>query len=487
MVTAIVRGVSLFVLVVLVALAYLYFHPILALWLVALAVLTHLRPIVGVAVLFVIVSIDTAKPTVGGIIINYSELEFSTVLFAGLTAIADIRDLNWKPLLWGAPFLTAVAISGFVNISWFKVPFHVVRSSELIAAVFLASNSCRLGKGEVTIRKTIQRETSRLSLIPESKFGWAILAAALFYTLPVDAEFDISLRTNSFFTNANQFAGYLVLLFPFCLAFALLTSHRLRFLWIYSTIWVFVVLMTTLSRAAVLAAVITAATLLLLRYWGSLPEFAARPRRRIWALTSRTRQIILLHIFVLLILVTVLWTFAPLHSRLERSIRDLQRSSSGSIAAAWAESRLPFWQVGWELWKDHIVFGVGPGRYRHIIREYDEIVSEWEGRVRSAPLFRKYLPIHVHNLYLQLAVDFGTLGLLTFLGMLVSVFLALRSRISLSVLGLGGIGLMIAWLIHNTFDVTFPSLALEAGLLLGVSLCDNRFTGLTRDDRRGSN
>ena len=39
---------------------------------------------------------------------------------------------------------------------------------------------------------------------------------------------------------------------------------------------------------------------------------------------------------------------------------------------------------------------------------------------------------------------------------------------------LGGVGLLLAFVVHNFFDVTFPSLALEMGFLLGISLAATR-------------
>ena len=80
----------------------------------------------------------------------------------------------------------------------------------------------------------------------------------------------------------------------------------------------------------------------------------------------------------------------------------------------------------------------------------------------------------------HLGVEYGLLGLLAFLYFLGRVGFRLMLHQGRSLWALGGVGLLLAFVIHNFFDVTFPSLALEMGFLLGISLAERRRSQVRR-------
>lgn len=470
MVTSVVRGASVFAILALAVLADLYFHPLLSLWLLVLASLTYFRPALGVAILFVVISIDTAKPTIGGVVVNYSEIEFATVLCAWLATVPDLRCLNWKPLLWGAPFLLTVTFSGLINIPWCKVPFHVIRCSELVAAMFLVLNAglSMDYQGEGRIARQASSGPKELS-DSSDQFRWAVFAAAVFYPLVGFLQIDDSVRVFSFFTNPNQFAGYLILLLPFCVVFFLSGSTRRgRYLWFYTSLWVSLALFATLSRTGILSGVVATSVLLVLHFWRMTPrrkfdnQEENSPRESV--LTP------LLHLVLGCTIVAYLMLGTNLPGVVKSQFQNLKTRSDGGFMTQLQSERLAFMAVGWEVWKDHPLFGVGPGRYKDSLDRYEGLLKEYETKVRFRKAFRRYAPIHAHNLSIQLAADFGVFGLVAFLYLVSCLIRALLRCWKHSLFCVAGLGLMVAFLTHNLLDVTFPSLAFEIGMLWGVSL-----------------
>ncbi len=211
------------------ALAWIYFHPLLGLWLVALGTLTYCLPDYGVALLFLLVSADIARPLFGYISVCFSEIQFTVCLLACLaTRATNIKHWDWRPLKWATPFAAAVTVSGLINIEWVKVLPHLLRISELMVAAFLSAN-------------IFQDEASR------RPFLYALAAAAIFYPLCGAWQFGNTPRIYSFFSNPNQFAGYLNLLFPFLIVFFFTQPRKkTRLLWGYLAGLVFLAQLLTL-------------------------------------------------------------------------------------------------------------------------------------------------------------------------------------------------------------------------------------------------
>lgn len=434
-----------------IAAAAVYLNIAYALWLAALAAISFVRPVAGISVLFFAISVDFAAPMAGGIFVSYSELQLAVCLAASTFAFKDLNGVDWRPLKWGLPFLAAVLISSMIQLPLYKVPFHLLRIAELFVAATLSVN--------LLVRSHLISEN------PPDLFKWSIAAAALFYSSTGLFQFLFlkESRIFSFFSNPNQFGGYLILLLPFCLVFFFAGAGRDRRVWGYLSFLTISASLLTLSRSALLATLISSALILAIQW-----------KRMTWRLAvTAVRDFLRTHLMLIalhavIVAGAIAWmAFSPTTQML---LADLRARNMGGILEAFKNSRWPYFVVGIEIWKDYLWTGVGPGRYQEVLVEYQDVIESFRGRITTFDYFVRWLPVHVHSLYLQLGVTFGIPGLAGFLCFVGSALAALLRRLRTSPWALAGTAMWIGFLIHNLLDVTFPSLALEVGMLLGASL-----------------
>jgi O-antigen ligase len=185
-------------------------------------------------------------------------------------------------------------------------------------------------------------------------------------------------RASGPIADPNDFAYMMAAVLPLAL-FLCAEDRRWRLVWVASTLLLLGATFATLSRGAVVGL----AALLL------------------WAIL--TRRIGLggtLAVVVAAVLVVVA-AFTFWASTVEQRLTEKSK-----IAAANTESRAAFWQAAEEMWEDHPVLGVGPGRFPVEAKDY----------VKNSPIELEN-PI-VHNSYIEILVEAGPLALLLFLGML---------------------------------------------------------------------
>ena len=442
----------------LVTLALLYFHPLCALWVAALAVLTRLRPTYGLLLLFLSIPIDAAQPTYKGIILSLSELEFGACLLAWLSG-QELANLRLQPLLWSVPFLLAIAVSGIVRLEWYQVAPHLLRSSEIFLMLFLALEA---------FRDQHDKRTVQLGL---ALAGLLFAASGLLQLTPlVDAPLVSGTRVFSFFNSPNQFAAYLNLLLPFYFFFILNTAGRkIRLAWIYLFTLTLIAQLSTLSRTAPLALIVALLAMSLLHYRTRRrrPDFNHARTIRLWL--KRSGPLLVAHLLGILLVWIFVLPMTSIGGQLQRSLENVKVRSEKGMAGTLVDSRLPYWELGFQLWRDHPWLGVGPGRYADVAEEHVEIINRYRDQVIYFPALELNYQIHSHNLFLQLAALYGVLGLAGFLYFLVELLRRALHRFRTTG-DYVATGLLTAFLIHNLVDVSFPSLAMEMGFVLGLAL-----------------
>ncbi len=437
------------------ALAFLGFDWWMGVWLVTLAILAHSSPGWGLGLLFLSVSMDSARPVVGQIIVSYSELQIPVFLscwFGGNLWRKRKLIHDWRLLSWGTPFLFIVLLSGLFSSSVSRAVLNTVRFSEMFVLAFAVDNLLRDSSGP--------------------RFRGFLFVGGLFYALLGAFQFPFVEwgRIYATFTNPNQFSGYLNLVLPFPVILFLSARRGERIRWGYLCVILLVAGVATLSRAGFLAGLLGILTVLILYF-----RYHPRPDlRQISAtLTSNTRLLVV-HVLLGIILVVSLLLTPSTRRALDDSFRNLTGRFSGGFVSSFQKTRQPYFAVGWAIWKDHPWLGVGPGNYKRAVRQKRALVRSYRDKRVSYRIFVQSLSSHVHNLYLQTGVNFGILGLATLLYFFQRLLLALLRDARGSPAALAGVGLLAAFFFHNLLDVTFPSLGVEMGILLGVSLSRDR-------------
>ena len=239
----------------------------------------------------------------------------------------------------------------------------------------------------------------------------------------------------------NVLAYFFQILIPIVFALAL-QGPRLR-----HRVWYLLVLagallgiFTTLSRAAWITLPVSLGLVFLLVF--------VRPP---W---SRLKAMGLLAMTFALVLVAIA-AFPVVEKRFTHS--DFQS----------AQSRMPLNQAAWSLIEQYPVTGVGLNNFAEVFKRYDTT-----GQSR---LFKGYKQV-VHNMYLLVWAELGTIGFIAFLWMLLAVFLAIRAALRTAdphwrpvLVGIGA-GLL-AHMIHGLADpgfVTTFNVALLVFILFGI-------------------
>jgi len=122
----------------------------------------------------------------------------------------------------------------------------------------------------------------------------------------------------------------------------------------------------------------------------------------------------------------------------------------GAVREAWARNsgrvRAWDWWVGYEMWKDHPLTGIGLGGYKISFVPYKaDFLATPQGAAYTFPIARA---AQAHNEYVQVAAELGLVGLLVLAA---------------------GIGLAVYWLIRRLSSQGAPGRRLEL-LLLGAGL-----------------
>ena len=423
----------------------------------------------GILLLFLLLPVGPIAPLFGSIHVSYSELALASCLIVWLLVHAFSSRpyrLDCKPLLWGSGFMAAVALSGLVHTDWYKVVPHVLRQSGFILAAFLAANTFCRSNSDRDLRAALAVATL---VFP----GWELIQQ-------VGAT-----RLASFFSNPNQFAGYLLLLLPFLLICLFSARGSGRFFWGMLFLMTIGALYLTGSRAATFAGTVSSVVALsfAFRRW---PEAVPQLRS---GLTKPRGLLLLLALMIGSLVLAWFWSGATMTRVASRYRLELLQKG--------LEGRTLFFELGYAIWSDHPLLGVGPGRYDDSLPEYLAPIErsarkkirrellvkhpEWENRypwrlnrglrVRMERLSSAFLT-HVHNLPLQLAVDFGLLGMLAFGTFLVWAFRECFVRARSSLWSCAGIAMLVGFCLHNMLDVTIPSLGLETGILLGIAIAN---------------
>ena len=235
------------------------------------------------------------------------------------------------PSCGGGAFCGAVVLSGLVHNEWYRVIPHTLRTAGVVLACFLAVNAFR------------SRPVHTLA-------GWLLALATLFYCSFGLAQFPTVYagRVASLFTNPNQFAGYLNLLFPFVLLmFFSSGGRRVRFLWAFLTLALLVMLVTTQSRSGLGAALITAGFLWWLYYREKLADFWRAPGLSARSFLRRSALSLAGGLLALCVVSLFVASIPEFRGKLSEAGEALQRRSWRGVWGSIENARLLFAGSAW--------------------------------------------------------------------------------------------------------------------------------------------
>ena len=436
---------------ILVTVVAVYFHPLLGALLTAQAIITSYRPVYGVALLFAVLPIDLVRPVFGGIYVSFSEFALAVVASAWFLGAALQKKRIWLAALpWALPYLGAVFLSGILNRGLIEAVAHTIRNSELMVGLLLAVNVFAGGR---------QLRPARLAI------AWA----AVFYSFGAFLQLSSGTRVFPFFHNPNQFGAYVNIVLPFCWSLCLTADHRrARLGYLYVTLLLVGAQLLTMSKGSLLAmAVILIVVFLIQRnqFW-KIAYGRNFPLRR-WV------RNLSVHAILLFLLLPASALLLP-HSRPIDRLTVLVRRLRSFVGSRTFEDRIWALELGSQLWSSAPIIGVGPGNYPRVIAATVEAPPEW-------------LRIHVHNQYLQVAIEFGVLGLAALLYLFSKLTLGLirafrdpSSPPEARNLAAGGLGLIVGLVVHGLVDELLSNHAMEIGLLLGMALA------VLADPKRGT-
>ena len=338
---------------------------------------------------------------------------------------------NMKLVYCYIPFVLCIMLSAIKSIELSLTVKEIVRWLELIVIYYLTIN--------------LINDDKKMRVVLYSMF-LTMAMVSVFGIININYDYD-GYRAISFFRNPNPLAGYANLIIPvsFCM---LMTSV---YLWERITLGIFTVLsiitwIFTLSRSAWFSLIVTMILLFSL------------------AKVKKKRVVLLLAVFLAISAILLL------SSNIYKS--EFMKTTTLNEVKVSLEPRALCYQVGLNMVKDDLILGIGIGNYPSLIKKYAK-VYELTHYLQAYDLIYH----HLHNLYLQVFVVTGIMGLSAFIFWLACIVRYLMSSLkSLENsrhywLFVGLMGGVIVYLFNNLADVlTVHGIHLQWGIILGLAV-----------------
>ncbi len=345
------------------------------------------------------------------------------------------------------PFILATLLSGLHAHYFPDVIKQLLRWMEIVVMAWIVVNTVKTRKELRTVIMVIIFTATVVSIIglvqtiagPTASFN----VGKDLFTVDNGA----TMRAYSTFGHPNQFAGYLILMIPLAfIQFVETRDWRKRTLVGLLTVIMITALVFTFSRGGWVAMGLVGAGLIYL----NIPK----------------KMLMIISLITALALTIVILNVGPLEKTrsavLGRMMSFSQPEKEDSV-----NFREVCYETAFKMFKRNPIFGFGAGEYAENIKIYfNEHYYAWSA-----------ISKHIHNWYVQILIETGLLGLLTFLialgAVLVRLFLTFLSMVhnyERQILS-GVIGGIVAFLLHNLFDVlTIYGRGIDFGLLIGLGL-----------------
>lgn len=398
---------------------------------------TLVKPEIGLVLLPLFVWLDFFMKSKGGLFTGFwDELLFLFLLFAILVrrVIQKKRFLTFTSILYPIALFFVMGVVSTLLSPYVTLAQGIegIRSVLQPFIVFL-----------ILVNSEVNQETARfllfLSLV-------AAVFAALFglyqYIVGVasppnwvDKDLEVGLsRAFSILGSPNAFAAYCVLFAPISLGFLLQPklSKTQKIIFFSCFVFLLIGVLTSLTRAAWIAFI---------------------PALFLLGLLARQTKIV---IPLLIVLVASLFIVAPIRQRFTNFFTEKYQEKSEGGGRAYR------WGLAIELFNDRPILGRGPGSYGGAV----------------AYRAQAFKGLYVDSYYLEILSNYGFIGILLFLWILIECFRNLiyyaskcKDRRS-QMIGYGILSGLFAFLIHNSTENIWEiiPLAVQFWFLLGIAI-----------------
>lgn len=345
---------------------------------------------------------------------------------------------NMKLVYCYIPFVLCIMLSAIKSVELSLTAKEIVRWLELIVIYYLTIN--------------LINDDKKMRVVLYSMF-LAMAMVSVFGIVNINYASD-GYRATSFFWNPNPMAGYANLIIP--VSFGMLMTSVC--LWKRITLGVFTVLsiiiwILTLSRSAWCSLILTMILL--------------------FSLTKIKKRVLLLLVACLAIsAITILLSLSNTKIK-----GRFTRTTTLNAAKDSLGHRVLGYPIGLNMVKDDLILGIGIGNYPLLIKKYTkvyELTHYWQ----VYELTRH----HLHNLYLQIFVETGIMGISAFVFWLVCILKYLVNSLKALEdsrhywLFVGLMGGVIVYLFNNLTDVlTVHGIHLQWGIILGLAVVLTQF------------
>ena len=391
----------------------------------------------------------------------YGIASLLALIWAGKLFFA--RTVFWKPSPMHWPVLGFLV---YTSIQYFLSPYEYLSRLELFhvslygLVYFIAANNINRGR-ERTIVLSILLVLGTLEAMYGIWQGYTESEAVLQVTRPSG----VTHRASGTYLSPNHLAGLLEMIIGF--AIARLALYRLperdsieaqvlqKVMLAYAVVVMLVGILFTLSRAGWVS---TIAGLLVFLVWGGLRSGS------VW-------QRVAAGVGVLCVLGLLMMTFPRTKYYVQLT---LSPDSSFVVKDASLNSRTILWSPTWKIFKDYPIFGTGAGTWQWVHQKYRDPKMQFDAD-------------YAHNDILQMASDYGLVGLLL-AGATIGIFFWQAKRFTVEgatseqrCFAVGAVLAVSILLVHSWFDFNLhiPANGLLfcaiLGLLAGMEVPDGPF------------
>ena len=390
------------------------------------------KPYLGIV--FVIVSIPFEGSIIfDGVSVYPLEAVLSILVFICIYKLVVGTEnyfRNTKLIYYYLPFMLCILLSALKSMEFSLTVKEIVRWLELIVIYFLTINLINDDKKVRVILYSMILTTAMVSIWGITKYLGGVITM------------DGRHGAFSFFGHANALAGYVNLIIP--ILFGMLLTGV--FLWGRIVLGISIILTVvtwflTFSKSGWLSLILTMIL--------------------VFFLTKTKKGAIFL-----LVILFMSFAIVFLSSNVRNDLVPRLQSTYETL-----EYRRLAYPIGFNMVKDDLIFGIGVGNYSLLIKKFAD-----------ATKMPHLIKTNLHNLYLQVFVEAGLMGLCAFVFWLTGIIKYLMSALkSLEksrdyALFVGLMGGVIVFLFGNLANVlTVHGIHLQWGIILGLAVVLTQF------------